>query len=330
MYSGSQPPSPASCTPSNEVTTWDDDAVSVSSGTSATTATRTTPRVLRRTRVLLLLMTTRTSPWTPPPPLPTRTTLVSVLLGMQIQQLVPRGNDCSRLPRRVWSMVPVSLNRRTTAGPPFKTSTFLLKVLPFMALWIKLLMMTVFKMLEMFYLKTPPMTMLLLRAPTSTTRSSTLCIPPWRPTTAPFLSKTSVRSTSPLSIPAPHTVQAGPAPDEDAAPDAATTDPLAPTPGWTIESQDSRSPADYPDIDDGATPAPSLATLSIFPHNAATFCCVTCDFVAPQLAELRAHRDRRHLGIPFMDIFHSGCACAMSFVKRASATRHTLYCGAAS
>ncbi|CAI5710565.1 unnamed protein product [Hyaloperonospora brassicae] len=129
--------------------------------------------------------------------------------------------------------------------------------------------------------------------------------------------------------PAPHPVQAGPAPDQAAASDAATTDPLAPTPGWTIESQDSRSPADYPDVDDGATPAPSLATLSIYPHNAATFRCVACDFVAPQLAELRAHRHRRHRGTPFIDIFRSGCACAISFAQRAAATRHSLHCGTA-
>jgi hypothetical protein len=89
---------------------------------------------------------------------------------------------------------------------------------------------------------------------------------------------------------------------------------------WTSEPHGSRpdaASANEPAVQaaaDDAVDAPRLATLSVFTHNATSFACIACAYSAPQLADLRVHRHRRHRGTTFTDVFHGGCACAASFV----------------
>ena len=115
---------------------------------------------------------------------------------------------------------------------------------------------------------------------------------------------------------------------------SAPSNHLAIVPGLKRDLQRSRQPVDTTvaalSLATDALAAPSLATLSVFAHNASVFWCIACSFATPQLAtELRAHRHRRHRGTLFTDVFHSGCVCAMSSAQRAAATRHSLLCGTA-
>ncbi|CAI5710586.1 unnamed protein product [Hyaloperonospora brassicae] len=124
-----------------------------------------------------------------------------------------------------------------------------------------------------------------------------------------------------------------PVQDQVSAARVATSTRLALVPGSTSEPPGSRQPVDTTvaatSLATDVPAAPSLATLSVFAHNAAVFRCIACSFAAPQLAELRAHRHRKNRGTVFTDVFHSGCTCAMSFAQRAAATRHSLHCGTA-
>ncbi|CAI5722926.1 unnamed protein product [Hyaloperonospora brassicae] len=85
MYSGLLPSAlPVRSTPSNEVTTWDEDAVSVASAFFSVVGD-VDDNAQRTMMLMALLMTTTTPLLTPPlPPLPTRAMFVSGPPGRQI------------------------------------------------------------------------------------------------------------------------------------------------------------------------------------------------------------------------------------------------------
>ncbi|KAF1325586.1 reverse transcriptase, partial [Globisporangium splendens] len=66
--------------------------------------------------------------------------------------------------------------------------------------------------------------------------------------------------------------------------------------------------------------------LAVYAHNAALFECTLCAHTARDLAALQQHRRSAHRNTRFVDHFHSGCACGVSFFSRAAATKHAREC----
>ncbi|KAF1326490.1 reverse transcriptase, partial [Globisporangium splendens] len=112
--------------------------------------------------------------------------------------------------------------------------------------------------------------------------------------------------------------------DTDASPLAAVAASAVPLPPPTIPATEWSTPLHEPPPVVHALERPP--PLSIFAHNARLFRCVACDFAAPHMAELRSHRHRHHRGVDFVDIFHAGCACGVSYTSRIAATRHAEAC----
>ncbi|KAF1331622.1 reverse transcriptase, partial [Globisporangium splendens] len=112
--------------------------------------------------------------------------------------------------------------------------------------------------------------------------------------------------------------------DTDASPLAVVAAAAVPLPPPTIPATEWSTPLHEPPPVVHAVERPP--PLSIFAHNARLFRCVACGFAAPHMAELRSHRHRHHRGVDFVDIFHAGCACGVSYTSRIAATRHAEAC----
>ncbi|KAF1325661.1 reverse transcriptase, partial [Globisporangium splendens] len=139
------------------------------------------------------------------------------------------------------------------------------------------------------------------------------------PATLPPTAADSLADRAPPALPDPPCArpERGESLADGRAPDLATERDEIPAPAPPSSPRELLQPLDGSSQD---------VALAVYAHNAALFECTLCAHTARDLAALQQHRRSAHRNTRFVDHFHSGCACGVSFFSRAAATKHAREC----